>query len=56
MVYNCFGVGSGYGMMGWGGWGGIFGLVYLLILVGIVVLLYLWIAKLWKETRVTKRK
>ena len=49
MVYNCMGFGTGYGMMGWGGWGGIFGILYLLIVVGLVVLLYLWIVKLWRE-------
>ncbi|HLC74595.1 MAG TPA: hypothetical protein VJH88_01935 [Candidatus Nanoarchaeia archaeon] len=55
MVYSCFG-GTGYGMMGWAGWGGIFGLLYLLIVVGLVVLLYLWIVKLWRETHVRKKK
>ncbi|HLD33922.1 MAG TPA: hypothetical protein VJB66_04295 [Candidatus Nanoarchaeia archaeon] len=55
MVYNCFG--GGYGMMSWAGWGGIFGLLYLLIVVGLVVLLYLWIVKLWRETQTkVKRK
>lgn len=43
---------NNFGMMGWGGggYGGIVMLLYTLILIGIVVLLYLWIIKLWRET------
>lgn len=45
----------GYGMMGNSPFGygygylGFFGLLYIALLIGLVVLVYLWIIKLWKE-------
>lgn len=51
MVIDCFG-----GMMGWSGYGGIVMLLYALILIGIVVLLYLWIVKLWRELSKKSKK
>ena len=48
---NMMGYGSEYGMMGGLGYGywSFFNLLFLLFLIGIVVLVYLWIMKLWKE-------
>jgi hypothetical protein len=46
---NMMGYGyNGYGMMGGYGWG-FFGLIYTILLVGIIILVYLWIIKLWKS-------
>lgn len=48
MVWNmmgggCFGAGVG-------SFGVLVGVLYSLLLIGLVILVYLWIAKLWKET------
>ena len=44
------------GMTGWSGYGGIVMLLYTLILIGIVVLLYLWIIKLWRDVSHKNKK
>ena len=45
MIFNMM----GYGMMDGYGYYGFTGLLFSLLLIGLVILVYLWIAKLWKE-------
>ena len=42
-------MGSGYGMMGGYGFWSIFPILYVVLLVGLIVLVYLWIMKLWRS-------
>jgi len=53
MVYNMMGYGTG--MMGWGfGW--VLGIVFCwLIALGLLLLVWLWVIKLWREV-VSRRK
>ncbi len=45
------GFGTGYGMMeGYSFWN-VFTLLYLVLIIGLIVLVYLWIIKLWKSQR-----
>lgn len=45
----------GAGMMGSSGWWSITYVLYVLLLLGLVVLVYLWIVKLWKSLNEKKR-
>ena len=42
------GYGMGYGMMGYGYWG-FLNILYLVLAIGLIILVYLWIIKLWRE-------
>jgi len=50
MMNMMLGNNLGYGMMGtsYGYWG-LLNLLYLVLVVGLIILVYLWIIKLWKE-------
>ncbi|GEM_PF-4617655 len=50
MAYNNM---MGYGMMGYGSWN-VFSFLYLLLLIGLVILAYLWIIKLYKSDKRNK--
>lgn len=43
MIFNV-----GYGMMNYGYYG-FTNVLFLLLLIGLVIIVYLWVAKLWKE-------
>ena len=45
MIFNMM----GYGMMDGYGYYGFTGLLFSLLLIGLVILVYLWVAKLWRE-------
>src|SRR3989344_8349915 len=42
------GYGMGYGMMGYGYWG-FLNILYLVLAIGLIILVYLWIIKLWRN-------
>jgi len=45
-------MGTGYGMMGLsGGYWNFFSILYIILVVGLVILVYLWIYKLWKNIK-----
>ena len=45
-----YGFGPGYGMMGYGhGYWGIVSFLSLILVIGLVILVYIWIFRLWKE-------
>lgn len=47
---NMMGYNFGYGMMGSGyGYWGLLNFLYLVLVIGLVILVYLWIIKLWKQ-------
>ncbi|MBI2668801.1 hypothetical protein HYX14_03080 [Candidatus Woesearchaeota archaeon] len=46
---------SGYGMMGSGWFWGLNGLLYTLLLIGLVVLVYIWIVKVWRSLNAKKK-
>ncbi len=45
------GYGAGYGMMGSYGFWNVFTLLYVVLIIGLIILVYLWIIKLWKNQR-----
>jgi len=48
-------MGYGTGMMGSSGWFGFTYILYVLLLLGLVIVVYLWIVKLWKSLNEKKR-
>ena len=49
MLYNMMGYNMIDGMMGWGF--GLHGLLWFAIVLGLAVLIWLWVIKLWREVR-----
>lgn len=56
MMGKEMGIGMSYGMMSGGMWSSnhyalfnLFGVLYLLLIIGLTILVYLWIVKLWRE-------
>lgn len=46
---NMMGYGSGYGMMGSYGYWSFINFLSLVLVIGLIILVYLWVFKLWKE-------
>ena len=54
-MMGMMGYGNGYGMMGYGGYWSFYNVLLTILLIGLVVLVYLWIWKLWKSIKTKKR-